>query len=1593
MSFYPENGLNSKEQFSSSLGFTFENEALQALEGGYLTLVSSLSGNTSIFNAWSPVNNWSFEHSLATVAQVTGSFSFYTGSIMSPLTGSSSGYQGIDSDITAWKIFTSYPTGEDIGTYGIALDILSPNTLILDSTAVLSNEITIEFDVAVTQSYSGITWFSGYSSGQTTGIPALSGIHGHGILYCDGLYWDFIEVTPYGLRSYNSPDVALNINLYSPKRIRLGFRDNDIFISSEDGRTVAGYNKFTTIMGDPSSEGILLFGAPGKDQNFLNQKDILSTSSGAVGETYWDNIKVLTGATAIFDSSIESPRYSTGFVSCYTPVFNPDIAIESFVSATVDSVIFNGGVTQVSVQYSGVNGWTTYETKTITQTKTEFDLFSIPVYVYPRTNGSNDYLKNPLRFKIDQRSYSGYVLPPLINEISVTASSSPISLDIVPNWKPYYLETNARIDVVTGQHQSFYPSPTKWTNFLFNCPITTGQITSFEEEKNGTTISVVGTGEVSLDGPYRSSFKNYIITGATPKSGSAAFIILGSSYQDNYFSNGLFESFRPVVNIETGYYSGLTDGFLADQIYINRSYTGGYKVEFTKDQIYRLDIQGQNNADVSELGTSATVTDYAQGVYSYPGTGYHNGTVGIEAYIPSGIASGNLLISFDLAITKGSGINVVVSGSNVSRYLMPGDSYREYSRATVSATNNGSNFYIGFTVPSGYYQDEIEYSIDNLSVQNYYTSYLTSTGYTLPVHLTGTNYTGQSIQKEILKGSTVFYSSVFLDSYPSSNSGILFTAVNNTNKKLELNINSSGYLSAVTDLASNAWATSVGTDPYNINLPRTSITSEVKIPLSKWVNIGFMHDVHYYDYFGHASIDAVPTVGNFTSSNKLLLTLDGSIIASKDVMSGWQVKTTSSGEAAPFGTYIPLTGTVNYTLASGLFCKIDGVHFSRPPAAEAEAELSCLGARTTYPYFVPDALFKNGSQEFTNLGSGVDYFEGLYYNLSSLYNTCWDRGPIRNHLLFYNTTSIDLSSPYGELYSTRFYSGSYAVSPYSSAFERIFNATGAIGIPSRYLNVNSGVFNVLGWMYPRTEGTVFSFLQNSNDSTKARLELKIYSGKFIANKIDNTNAIVTSFTGQDVELNEWSYFNLSYTSNGYNAYGNTGVVTCVIGDNSYTRTGVNYGLIYLGKSGSTEQSCFRLGGTSDVNLFNVAIPFFPITSGSNTGDKGGTYQVLLEDNIPYTGGEVRFDNYNYATTTINASQESGNRFFSMAMFNCYETNPKLNGIIAYDNVSFKETESYQIGYDLTPFHNVFGTTDSPIRLGTQVPSTAINIARFSSVGHSVPSSISTIDLSDRNTNNLIPYKEGEYIVGKNSIASGSAISSYKGINSGVFSGLIDVIVTGQVASADIEISNISISDPLFDYGYSSYYYYLVGRGKKVVKILNAYPHYTGQLTTGSTGSVPDNYFANLEKIKSSIKLKTRKGEIIDKATYPYDIIACPYTPDSLLSSVTDIEDIYLDNIGDINSGEILDDGLFSVIILTNINKINSESIFVHYDGYDINEGVEYFGSKEVLNPQPIFRLRHESEDAGLGKFDLTLNNNSFYDLKIFGIEGLYSGQL
>lgn len=1643
MTFYPDRGTRSLDTFDSSSGAIFSNSTLQGIVGGHITLLSTYTGTSSVIRNWIDINHWSLENNLYSKQTVSGVFNIISGSAITNNIATQSGSQGIDVNSRAWFINTEYPNRYSFGYSGQLAQALylgesSPNTGYAQSINDGSEEFTIEFDIASIVAYSGLTSLQGFTTGQNniTGLSPLTGTIGHGVLIQTLNTWDYIEVTPYGIRSFNHPELALPIDLMTPKRVRIGVKDSDLYLSAEDGKAIYGLGKFDTVHYNAPTNPFIAFGAPflgtyGSDTGGLTGID------GCYGRTLWDNIKILTGDLVI-NSTQENRIYSTGIVTMHTDEFDPNISINKFTNAVITYVPYKGGTTTVYSEYSGLTGWTVHNGVTLSATgnTTTLDLSTLPTFKYPRTDMGTDYCNNPIRFRVDQNSTYGTHLPPAVESIEIFLNKERYQLDLVPDWKVSNFNTTVSIATTTGTFLTDDPVPDTWTSFLFNTPRLTGVVPNlyqFNDETFNTLpiYSLGGTGKVIDGGFFGTAYQNYNKYSVVASSGTDAYNIFGNTTIFNMYPNPTFDDvFRPITTGEARYVTGLTNGYLASYTQIGSSYTGGYRIDFLQNQVYRplsQAVRSRNNFYTQN--TSSASLDYVQGVNVYPSTYTHDGTASIEAYVPSGIATGDLYISFDLQISQGSGINIYVTGATTpySSFIVPGEFARNYIPINFIANSTGNGVLkIGFGIPNGYSGERYIYNIDNINVAPLSRSYLYCTGIEAYLHRSGIPIDSLSINTyPPNRAATVFNTSLFLDSYPVSQSGILARFTGANLRGLEINIDSSGYLNAFFDQESNSWGDNTSY-PFYESLPRTKIVSNKKVPLGQWTTIGFMHDVHTYNKFSYASYtggDDYPH--NFTSANRALLTINGSPVANVDLMTGWNSHTSTVGynDSAPFVSYIDLTGQVSAIIASGLMCKVDGMSLSRPPVAEVEAELAIKGARTSTPYFVPDCLYKGNAP--SGIGNilyytgnnyfdiGTDIFLGSVYNFSSPGTTNWDHGHWKNHLLYKGIPTKESNCPYSgyDLPSTRFSTGSYAIATYSSAMERVYDMTGQLGITYtelKDLGINQGKLRVLGWIYPRTTGTFFTIYENKNNLTGNRLSLEINDDySVVANKYNSSsNTIVYSNTGQTILPNEWSFINFNYAQS-YSGYHTTGGSTSIIStyfcdDEAFTSsikfsTGVDYGFKYQGRTGSNYISEIRFAEYIDANLFNWAI-YCPSNldntyySGFGTdGNKYGRYQTILDGSSVFTGTQSWTD-FNLGSIILPATSGSSERFISVAAMNTYDNIPKLNGMLILDNKPFREVENYSIQYDLTRMHQTFGSTNSPIRIGTQVPNSAINIARFSSPALTVPASINTIDLSDQNVNNLITYKRGTYQVSSNLIDA-SEVTGFRNINTGLYAGRIDVTCSGQIVSSDINVTTLSVINSDGLEGDAGYYYYLIGRGQRGIKILDAYAHYTGNLSEYSTGSITDNYIANLEKIRASIKLKDRKGnDLTDQISF--DIVTSPYTTNDLSLAVYSGSDINLDNIGSQNTDLMLPDGVFSTILITNINKLSTnDSLFIHYNAYDFTSHEETPGYKEIVNPQPLFRERHTTESPDIGKFDLILNSNNYYDLKIYGIASGYSGQL
>ncbi|MCB1713393.1 MAG: hypothetical protein KDH96_13275, partial [Candidatus Riesia sp.] len=343
---------------------------------------------------------------------------------------------------------------------------------------------------------------------------------------------------------------------------------------------------------------------------------------------------------------------------------------------------YQGGTTLVTPQYY-TGDWVSLSDSTIplSGNKVSIDLSSIPVSNYPIENASSGYLHNPIRFKIQQKSTNGTSLPPAIDYIEIYGDSTQYEIDLIPDWKISHSNARIKIQTVTGDHRTFKPHEELWSSMLLNTPTNTGVYlnTSLYTGIDSIPIDVVGYGEINRSGPYKSSFKNWTVSTLNAVAGSdaAGYFSTGSVY--NVYPNPLFNNgFRPITSGEPNYYSGQVDGLIAQEVRIPSTYTGSHNILFDKQKVYRPKASSREKRIASYNGTAFDPTDnFSQKLKIYPGP-THDGTVGMEAYAPSGIATGYLQVTFDLQIQQGSGISVDLYGDITGTYNLPAEFFSEY---------------------------------------------------------------------------------------------------------------------------------------------------------------------------------------------------------------------------------------------------------------------------------------------------------------------------------------------------------------------------------------------------------------------------------------------------------------------------------------------------------------------------------------------------------------------------------------------------------------------------------------------------------------------------------------------------------------------------------------------------------------------------------------------------------------------------------------------------------------------------------------------------------------------------------------------------
>lgn len=1631
--FSPKFGPWTIEDFSNSSGLSLD--YYQTITGGYLTLLPLTGSVKSFSSRWYNPTSWDISNNLNSISNIEQSFTRVLGpsfqsQVIDPQT---SGSAQLIVQGGSWNITTYYPRLIGSAFSGQSAVGLLNNSTFYDPTWYNfftggGSALTLEVDVASTyEVHTGIQY--GFTTGQEilTTLPRLSGFLNHGIYLDNGTNFEFIEVNPDGVRLYNHPEICIPSNFGEISRLRVGIDGNNIFLSTEDGRGVAGIGKFDTPTNSSVPDAKIFLGAPYLTGSQVKYRFYSLGVSGFVGNSYWDNIKILYGEN-LLNENTSTGFFTTVTQSGFTDIYDPGVSVVQWSHALIGHTSHRGGTTTVTAQYSGNNGWQNYSSITLSgqSSPTNLSLTSIPVKVNSAT-GLHNKISNPVRFMIQQQS-NGLSQPPAIDSIELYNTAEESFIDMLPNWKQSNQNRTVQVTVDSGKFFTERNVVDPLCNLFIDIPDSIGSKSSgytFEEiSVNNRTVTVSGDSYIGYGGPHKNFLRNFVVTSGSARQNSEAETYFGQTYVNNFFPNPLIENGFNDITGDRAYVPNRSFGHIAEELQIVPGYTGRATVFFQPLQTFDPITQANSLAINEYLGNSRypgsqIVQNISCMGSSFDGT--HDATCGVEAIIPSGIASGQLLLSADLKVVYGTGIQIYATGSVVGSYLwtLDGTNLRDYRTVSFPLQGNGGNIYLGFIVQSGTSSaDTVSFNIDNILLSPISSSYSYIRNVSGQIHQSG-------LYRETLSGKashapyksdTVFSMDAKIIAYPTGTNNYLVRKYDSSNKGFGLYLDNAGRLGVTVDTISNSWTTGMVSSSLiqepNIN---TSTLINYNIPLGVWNNIGLCHQVDTYKNLSFANYSGAGEPVNFASSNRLYVTVNGYPIYSVDLMKHWANSHTGVN-AAPYVSYIP-DNSGNFVIGSGILMEYDTVNLLHPVYADTEINQSIKNAKVTMPYFVPDVYFKPVSESGVsnslivsgNNFYGNDLYIGSIYNFNNPGYPYWDHGSWKNHLLFYGSLSKSSSNPYSsELGSTYIESGSYATAHYSSSTERLLNHTGNIGINNN-LGISSGEFKVAGWVRPHSSGNYFFHIcKDINNLSGHSISLGYTDDmRLKLSRFTGANLTTWSSTGlYSHVLSGWNWFELHIQPGYYSGVGATGIVSLEMRslsgvEISKSMTGTNYGFQYMGRTGSASESCivFGNGGAVDVCDWIIA----PVFSGDRswiddpTGDKLGSYQTLLEDNT-ISSIAVTWSGFDKLLLDIPANS-AGDYFYSVGTHNFYYGSSRMNqGIRLYDDIPFRSVPSYLLSYNRSEFDSIVGSNASPIRIGNQLPPGAINIARVSNVEFDSESSISVIDLSYLNTSNIAVYKDGTYTIGRNggSVGSYTATGSYNGINSGVYSGRSQIVMSGQVQSENIDITSVVIADPRLSEPTEAFYCYLVGRGRYGVRLNNYYPHLTGHPGQYQTGNnLVYNYTSNLEEVYNSIKLADSIGTEIPFESYPFSVAISSYSPENLFTYSNSGQSFDVNSIGIYTGVTGLPDGVYSTILLLNKKTLTpNDSVWVTYQSFDYLTSKIDVAHKEIVNAIPIMRKKFDGKVALPGQYEISTDSDTYlHSLTIHGINSGYTSNL
>jgi hypothetical protein len=296
---------------------------------------------------------------------------------------------------------------------------------------------------------------------------------GHQIVIDDGVHREVMTLRKNGILFQTNPGLDIAADLTYPREIRIGGRQDDIYVLLDNGQGIAGPNCFT---GDTSIKE-LGFGIP-------------TDSSGDL-RTLFDYVHQYHGGVWIDERPNVLKTYSTIGSTAVTPAYAPRAKVRRFDEALVEtSGDLIGGDTTVIAEYRSsltADLWVQLSSTLITTIGIQrISLIGITA----AGDGTDE-----VRFKVEQVSADGSAEPPTVESITVLTSFVEAGFRITPRWGPTIGGSQHVLEILPGAEDAQLLAGDD-SGLTFHAPLDT----TFVDRVGNITGSPTGTTSFEDDG-------------------------------------------------------------------------------------------------------------------------------------------------------------------------------------------------------------------------------------------------------------------------------------------------------------------------------------------------------------------------------------------------------------------------------------------------------------------------------------------------------------------------------------------------------------------------------------------------------------------------------------------------------------------------------------------------------------------------------------------------------------------------------------------------------------------------------------------------------------------------------------------------------------------------------------------------------------------------------------------------------------------------------------------------------------------------------------------------------------------------------------